>query len=317
MSNTVINRPKSAGRFRRTLRECVKYRGLLILLIPSFIWFILFKYAPMYGVVVSFKDYKARRGILGSAWASPLFKYYIKLFQNPYFWKVFRNTLEISLIKILFTFPAPIIFALMLNEVQNIHFKKVIQTITYLPHFISWVIVAALMTTLLSPVSGVVNDIVEAFGGQRISFLMSPAWFRPLLVISSMWKGIGWGSIVYLAAITGIDPTVYEAADIDGANRLRKIWSITIPSILPVISIMFILRMGDIMNGGFDQVVNLYNSFTYDVGDILDTYAYRIGLEKFEYSNSTAISFLKNTIGLIMVLITNGITRKMGGDGVV
>ena len=307
---------KTTNRFKHTLKECYKYRGLLLLLLPAFIWFAVFKYAPMYGVVVAFKNYKSKYGIVGSPWLDPVFKNFTKLFNTPNFHQVFMNTLIISLLKIAITFPAPIIFALMLNEVRNQRYKKVIQTITYLPHFISWVVLAGLLRTLLSPVNGVVNDLIVAFGGQKISFLMEKDWFRPIVVMSSLWKNIGWGSIVYLAAITGIDPTVYEAADIDGAGRFRKIFSITVPSILPVITIMFILRMGEIMNGGFDQIVNLYNSFTYSVGDILDTYAYRMGLEKFDYSYSTAITLFKNVIGLGMVLLTNYITKRLGGEGV-
>ncbi len=316
---TAIARTRREGlahRFRRTMRDCYKYRGLLLLLLPAFIWFIIFKYAPMYGVVVAFKNYKVKYGIIGSAWNDPLFKNFIKLFTTPNFWQVFNNTLIISLLKIAFTFPAPIIFALMLNEVRNQRYKKLIQTVTYLPHFISWVVLAGLLRTLLSPVNGVVNDIIVAFGGEPIKFLMEKSWFRPLVVISSMWKNIGWGSIVYLAAITGIDPTMYEAAEIDGAGRFRRIFSITLPSILPVITIMFILRMGEIMSGGFDQIVNLYNSFTYSVGDILDTYAFRMGLEKFDYGYSTAVTLFKNIIGLGMVLLTNYITKRLGGEGV-
>lgn len=307
---------KFTYRIKHTLKECYKYRGLLLLLLPAFIWFAVFKYAPMYGVVVAFKNYKSKYGIMGSQWLDPLFKNFTKLFNTPNFWQVFNNTLIISLLKIAITFPAPIIFALMLNEVRNQRYKKVIQTITYLPHFISWVVLAGLLRTLLSPVGGVVNDLIVAFGGEPIKFLMEKTWFRPIVIMSSLWKNIGWGSIVYLAAITGIDPTVYEAADIDGAGRFRKIFSITVPSILPVITIMFILRMGEIMNGGFDQIVNLYNSFTYSVGDILDTYAYRMGLEKFDYSYSTAITLFKNIIGLGMVLLTNYITKRLGGEGV-
>ena len=305
-----------SSRFRRFLRSLYTYKGLLLMMLPAIVFFAVFRYAPMYGVTVAFKDFKVKKGILGSPWADPATKYFIRMFNNPSFMRAFRNTLAISILKIVFTFPAPIIFAIMLNEVRNSAFKKTIQTVTYLPHFMSWIVVAGLMRVLLSPVDGVINDIIAAFGGTKIRFLMEPKWFRPLVVLSSLWKNVGWGSIVYLAALTGIDPQLYEAADIDGASGWQKILNVTLPCIFPTISIMFILRIGDIMSGGFDQIVNLYNSLTYSVGDILDTYAYRVGLVDFDYSLSTALSLFKNVIGLIMVLITNYVTKKLGQEGV-
>ena len=304
------------SRFRRFLRSLYTYKGLLLMMLPAIVFFAVFRYAPMYGVTVAFKDFKVKKGILGSPWADPATKYFIRMFNNPSFMRAFRNTLAISILKIVFTFPAPIIFAIMLNEVRNSAFKKTIQTVTYLPHFMSWIVVAGLMRVLLSPVDGVINDIIVALGGTKIRFLMEPKWFRPLVVLSSLWKNVGWGSIVYLAALTGIDPQLYEAADIDGASGMQKILHVTLPCIFPTISIMFILRIGDIMSGGFDQIVNLYNSLTYSVGDILDTYAYRVGLVDFDYSLSTALSLFKNVIGLIMVLITNYVTKKLGQEGV-
>ena len=305
-----------SSRFRRFLRSLYTYKGLLLMMLPAIVFFAVFRYAPMYGVTVAFKDFKVKKGILGSPWADPATKYFIRMFNNPSFMRAFKNTLVISILKILFTFPAPIIFAIMLNEVRNTAFKKTIQTVTYLPHFMSWIVVAGLMRVLLSPVDGVINDIIVALGGNKIRFLMEPKWFRPLVVLSSLWKNVGWGSIVYLAALTGIDPQLYEAADIDGASGMQKILHVTLPCIFPTISIMFILRIGDIMSGGFDQIVNLYNSLTYSVGDILDTYAYRVGLVDFDYSLSTALSLFKNVIGLIMVLITNYVTKKLGQEGV-
>lgn len=305
--------PSTVHRF---LRSLYLYRGLLMMMLPAVIYFVVFKYAPMYGITVAFKDFKVKKGILGSPWANPATKYFIRMFNNPSFMRAFKNTLVISILKIIFTFPAPIIFAIMLNEVRSTFYKKTIQTITYLPHFMSWIVVAGLMRMLLSPVDGVVNDVIVALGGTKIRFLMEPKWFRPLVVLSSLWKNVGWGSIVYLAALTGIDPQLYEAADMDGASGLQKILHVTLPCIFPTISIMFILRIGDIMNGGFDQIVNLYNSLTYSVGDILDTYAYRVGLIDFDYSLSTALSLFKNIIGLMMVLLTNFVTKKLGQEGV-
>lgn len=295
------------------LKECVRYKGLLIMLIPAVVWYLIFKYYTMYGVVIAFKDYKILGGITGSPWVG--FKYFTRLFSSAQFGEIFRNTVVISGYKLLITFPAPILLAILLNEIKHTRFKKTIQSITYLPHFISWVVISGLIANILSPVDGVVNYILGLVGLGPYKFLMMPSAFRSIVVIAAVWKGVGWGSIVYLAAITGVDQSLYEAAEIDGATRFRQMMHITIPSIIPVIVIMFIMRIGNIMEAGFEEIINLYNPTVYSVGDILDTYAYRVGLIDFNYSYSTAISFFQNIVGLILLFITNAFSKRISEHG--
>ena len=232
------------------------------------------------------------------------------------FGRVFRNTLLISLYRLFWGFPAPIILALLLNEVYQRHFKRVVQTISYLPHFLSWVVLGGVIRTILSPSTGVVNSIVTALGGEPIYFLANSIWFVTVLITTGVWQQVGWGSIIFLAAIAGIDPQLYEAAVVDGAGRLRQTWNITIPSIIPVIVILFILRVGDILDAGFDQIFNLYNPAVYEVADIIDTYVYRVGLVELNFSFSAAVGLFKNVIGLILVVIVNRIAKIFGEYGI-
>ena len=299
---------------RSLWRSMLMYRGLLIMLIPAVVWFLVFEYYPMYGVIIAFKKYRILDGILGSPWVG--LDNFERLFRSPTFLNVFRNTLLISFYKIIFGFPAPIILALLLNEIRIQQFKKVVQTISYLPHFISWVVISALIRQLFSPTSGVVNHLLILVGLEPINFMIEPGFFRPMIVVANIWKDVGWGSILYLAAISSIDPQLYEAATVDGAGRFRQAISITLPSLAPVIVILFILRVGFLMNAGFEEIFNLYNPITYSVGDILDTYAYRIGLVEFDYSYSTTISLFKNVIGLLMLIFTNAIVRRFSDYGV-
>ena len=286
-----------------------KQRYLLIMLIPAIVYFIVFHYIPLYGVTIAFKDYKFSQGILGSEWAG--LEHFRRLFGLESFWQCLRNTLIISLWKFAIGFPAPIIFSLILNEVTNSKFKKSVQTVSYLPHFVSWVVLGGILTQLLSPSTGPVNLIIKAFGGEPIYFLADSKYFRGVLVISHVWKSIGWGSIVYLAALTSSDQQVHEAAMIDGANRFQRIIKITIPEITPVITIMLILAVGGLINDDFDQVFNLYNTAVYDVGDVLSTYTYRAGLVDMEYSFATAVGLFKNIISVTLVVGTNMICKKI------
>ena len=296
------------------IRKFAQNKYYYLLLLPAFAWFIIFCYIPMYGVVIAFKDYKILEGILGSSWAQPgVFKYFSRLFESNTFWRSFWNTLIVSMQKILWGFPAPIIFALFLNELRQKFFKKSVQTISYLPYFISWVILGGILRDFLS-VSGPINAIVQLFGKPPVVFLGDTSMFRSVLVVTSIWQGVGWSSIVYLAAIAGVGTEQYEAAIVDGANRLQTMWHITLPGIKPIISIILILSMGGLLNAGFDQVFNLYSASVYSVGDILDTYIYRVGLVDFNYSLSTALSLMKNIIGLMLVLISNYAARKIGGE---
>jgi putative aldouronate transport system permease protein len=304
---------RQRSRFDRFLSECGRHRGLLVMLIPAVVWYLVFKYYTMYGVVIAFKDYKLLQGVLRSPWVG--LKYFERLFSSSQFVPVFLNTLIISGYKLLVAFPAPIILAILLNEVRGNKFRKTVQTITYLPHFISWVVIGGLVQTILSPTDGVVNFVLGKLGLGPFKFLQMPSLFRGIVVAAHVWKEVGWGSVVYLAAISGIDQALYEAAEIDGAGRFRRISHITIPSIAPVIVILLILRVGYTMDAGFEEVMNLYNPIVYSVADIIDTYSYRVGLIDFNYSYSTAISLFKNVIGLLLLLLTNALTRRVSDQG--
>lgn len=251
---------------------------------------------------------------LGSPWVG--LKHFKFLFlQSPDFFKILENTVVISIYHIVFGFPAPIILALMINEIRSSKFKKIAQSLTYLPHFFSWVILGGILITLLSPSTGVVNYLITLVGLDPIYFLGDPHYFRFTLVTSAIWKEVGWGTIIYLAALTGVSPDLYEAAVMDGASRWKQTLKITLPSILPVIVLMLILRMGGILDAGFDQILNLYSPATYEVADILDTYVYRVGLQNFQFSLTTAVGLFKNVIAFMLVLFTNYISKKLGQDG--
>ncbi|AIQ74955.1 MULTISPECIES: ABC transporter permease subunit [Paenibacillus] len=306
-------KPK-VSRWTHTWRQYKKNKYLFLLLAPVIIWYTVFAYGPMYGIQLAFKDYFIRDGIWGSPWVG--FKHFEYLFTaSPDFWKIIKNTLIISFYHIIFGFPAPIILALLFNELRFSFFKKVAQTISYLPHFLSWIVIGGILITLLSPNSGVVNYIIQWLGFDPIYFLGSEKYFRFTLVMSGIWKEIGWGTIIYLAALASIDSQMYEAAVLDGANRWKQTLFITIPSILPVIAILLILRVGSVLDAGFDQVLTLYSPAVYGVADTLDTYVYRIGLQNFQFSLTTAVGLFKNVVGLILVLFANFITKKMGQEG--
>lgn len=286
-----------------------KHRYLFLMLLPALIHFFVFRYMPIYGAQIAFKDFYPLKGIWESQWVG--FEHFAAMFKGRYFLPVLRNTLLISTYKLLVGFPAPIILAIMLNEVKKMHFKKVIQTISYLPHFISWVVLAGIVIEFLSPSRGPINILLQSIGAKPIFFVAEEAWFRSVLVVSSVWKGIGWGSIIYLAAVTGIDPALYEVADIDGAGRLRKIWNVTLPGLMPVMIIMFIFAIGKIITDDFDQIYNLYNINVYSVGDVIATYTYREGLGHMNYSYSTAVGLFKNVISFSLVLSTNYLARRV------
>lgn len=286
----------------------------LVMLSIPLIFLLIFSYGPMYGILIAFKDYSPGLGILGSEWNN--FEHFKRMFSDFTFIRALRNTLNISFWKIVIGFPVPIIFALFLNELRNVKTKKVVQTISYLPYFMSWVIVASMVVEVFSPQRGIINTIITAFGGSPIHFLASEKWFVPILVATDIWKEIGYGAIIYLAAMTGVNPDLYEAADLDGATRFHKMRHITIPSIMPIIITMFILKLGTVLNAGFDQVLNLYNPSVYSVGDIIDTYVYRIGLINFSFDYSTAVGLFQNGVGLILISVSNWITTKTTGRSV-
>ncbi|MCU6791405.1 ABC transporter permease subunit [Paenibacillus sp. WQ 127069] len=286
------------------------------LMLPGLLYFFIFHYIPMFGVSIAFKDitpFDGIEGIFGGEWVG--LAHFKRFFDSYYFWNVLGNTVIISLYKLFFGFPAPILLALLLNEVTSKWFKKSVQTISYLPHFISMVVVAGLLTNLLSTDNGILNAILSALGKEAVSFLGEPAYFRTILVISDVWQSIGWGSILYLAAMAGIDPQLYEAAKMDGANRLRQMWHITLPGISFVVSILLILNVGKFLEAGFEQIFLLYSPSVYQVADIIDTYVYRQGLLQMQYSFAAAIGVFKNIVGMVLILLANYIVKKMDQPG--
>ncbi|MEK3719696.1 ABC transporter permease [Paenibacillus sp. FSL H8-0034] len=284
--------------------------------LPGLLYFILFKYVPMAGIVVAFQDYNFVQGILGSDWVG--FRHFERLLADPMFARVLRNTVLISMYRLALEFPAPIVFALLLNELRKSVFKRWVQTISYLPHFISWVVIAGLLNVFFSPSYGIVNWVLQLAGVKPIFFMASQEWFVPILIMSNIWKELGWEAVVYLAALSGIDASLYEAAEMDGASKWRQTVAITLPSIAPVIAVMLILRVGHILDAGFDQVFNLYSPTVYEVGDILDTFVYRLTMVDMDYSFGAAVGLFKSGVGLLMIVIVNGVIRRLtrGEQGV-
>ncbi len=298
--------------FRHTWKDMVKYRWLYFLLIPGIIFFAVFKYAPMYGLKIAFMDYN-QYDPSKSVWVG--FEQFIKLFSKRSFIPVLRNTVVISLLKLIIGFPIPVILALMMNEMRSLKFKKVSQTLLYLPHFISWVILAGIIMTLLDPDNGLITQLIYQITGQRVMVLTNPKLFVPMLIITDIYKGMGWGTILYFAAISGIDPQLYEAASIDGAGKWKQALNITLPSIIPTIVVCFIMNCGNILNAGFDQIFMLYSTHVYDVADIIDTYVYRMGIENADYSFSTAAGMFKSVVAFILIVVVNQIAKKTGNEG--
>ncbi|MCY9670096.1 ABC transporter permease subunit [Paenibacillus alginolyticus] len=310
-----MNETVAAVSTKRTLkREKTKkykqYRALLIMMIPAIVYYIIFHYLPMIGVLLAFKDFKITQGILGSPWAG--FHHFEKIIHDSYFYTVLKNTIVISLYKLVFGFPVPIVFALLLSEISNLKFKKVVQTVSYLPHFISWVVLAGIFFTIFS-LDGPINAIVKLFGGDPMLYLADDRYFRTILVVTSIFQGFGWGSIIYFAAISSIDPQLYEAAVIDGAGRFKRMIYISIPMLVPIIAIMLILSMSGILDAGFDQIFNMYNAKVYNVSDIIDTYVYRKGLIELNYSYATAVGLFKSVVALFLIIAVNRIVKWIGG----
>lgn len=291
-----------------------KYRHIYLLLLPGFIYFIIFKYVPIYGIQLAFKDFNFGLGISGSSWVG--FENFEYLFSEAQFWNAFKNTIIISFMKLIFAFPIPVILAIFLSEIRWKKYRQVLQTVLTFPHFLSWVVLSGIMFTFLSN-TGVVNNILEIAGMERIEFLTNSGTFRWLLVFSDIWKEAGWSTIIYLAAILGVDMSLHEAASIDGATRLKKIRYIVWPEIRSVVIVMFILQVGNIMEAGFMQVLNLYNSSVYSVGDILDTYVYRITFQTgADFGISTAVSLFKGITNCILLLTANFVAKKFGQKGI-
>lgn len=298
-----IKNSKGFNRFKN------KYLPLYLMLIPFLLFYIIFMYKPMAGIVVAFQDYNVFKGISGSDWVG--LKHFRNFFNTPYVARLFRNTLTLNVQNIIFSFPLPIVFALLLNEVKQVKLKKSIQTLTYMPHFISTVVAAGIVVNMLAPGYGIITKFVEWLTGKSYFFATMPSAFRPTYITLGIWKELGYSSIVYLAAIAGIDAQLYEAAAIDGANKLRRIWHVTIPGIMPTIVTLFIMKVGSLLASGTETILLLYQPTTYEVADVIGTYVYRVGLNEGNYSFSTAVSLFNSVIAIMLVATTNFISNKV------
>lgn len=298
---------------KRLLSSIWKNRAVYLLLLPGLAWYVIFAYVPMGGLSLAFKTYNAKIGILGSPWAG--LQNYKYVFRDPTFWASIWRTLQINLGRLLFCFPAPILISLMLNEFRAGKYKKVLQSVFTFPHFLSWIIVSSILTNILA-FDGLVNSAIGLFGGETVSFLGSEQLFQPMLYITDIWKSAGYSAIIYLAAISGIDMDQYEAAEIDGAGRMQRMWHITLPNIMPTVIIMFILMTGNLMSAGFDQVFNISNSATKNVAEILDMYIYRVTFQSAtDFSFSAAVSLFRSVINMVLLVIADRGSRLMGGNG--
>lgn len=291
------------------LYDIIRNWTLYLMILPVIAYFIIFHYWPMYGVQIAFKNYNVAKGITGSPWAG--FRHFERFFKSYHFWPLIRNTVTLSLYTLIASFPTPIILALLLNEVTNSKFKRTVQTVTYAPHFLSTVVLVGMLTTFLSPRSGIINHIIEALGGERVYFMGEPAWFKHLYVWSGVWQHTGWNAIIYLAALTSISPELHEAAIIDGASKLQRIWHINIPGILPTAIILLILNLGRIMNVGFEKVFLLQNDLNMKASDVISTYVYRTGLLGAQYSYSAAVGLFNSVINFALIIIVNSISRRI------
>ncbi|MBM7662926.1 putative aldouronate transport system permease protein [Bacillus mesophilus] len=306
---TVSKKEKAA----RTFRKLLEQRQLQVMALIGVIWMFIFNYIPMYGLIIAFKEYSIIKSIGEAPWVGLMqFKEFL---QDDNFWIVLKNTLGISLIKLFIAFPLPIIFALLLNELTSLKFKKMVQTISYLPHFISWVVLGGIMTTWLADI-GILNDILLNLGliSERTNFLAEPDYFWGIIILSDIWKELGWSAIIYLAAIAGVSTELYEAATIDGANRFQKMWHVTLPAIRPTITILFILAVSGVLNSNFDQILILGNALNESASNVIDIYVYQVGIQNARYSYATAVGLLKAVIAFILLLSANKIVKKLNGN---
>ena len=302
-----INKNK-IGFFQRNFEVLYKEKALWLLLLPGIIWYLIFAYGPMYGLIISFKDFSPFKGIVKSPWVG--FMWFEQFFKSQFFWRLIKNTLLLNIYNIIFGFPIPIILAFMLNEVQHNWYKRIAQTISYLPHFVSTVIVIGMLVNFVSP-TGIINSMIKSLGGETVHFMVKPQWFRPLYIITGIWQSAGWSSIIYIAALSGIDPQLYEAAIVDGANKIKQIWYVSLPGIMPTILIMLILALGSILSIGYEKIILMYNTATYETADVINTYVYRRGVVGGEYSFGTAVGLFQSIINFIFIVIANKISRKV------
>ncbi|NOU98252.1 ABC transporter permease subunit [Paenibacillus sp. LMG 31456] len=298
-----------AVRRRSFLKSFLKNWELYVIISPVIAFYIIFEYIPMYGVQIAFKNFVATKGIWGSSWVG--FDHFERFFNSYFFWRLIKNTLGLSLLQLAFGFPIPILLALMINEVRLKLFKRFVQTVTYAPHFLSTVVLVGMIVIFVSPQSGIVNQIIVLFGGEPISFMTQPEWFKSMYVASGVWQQMGWSSIIYLAALAGIDPQLHEAAKVDGASRLQRIWNVNLPGIMPTIVILLILNMGSIMSIGFEKVYLMQNDLNMDSSDVISTYVYRTGIIQAQYSFSAAVGLFNSVINMILLVVVNLIAKRL------
>ena len=319
-STSVLPKEAQAGTFQnakarqrhQTIKLMKRNVALYLFLIPAVAYIAVFHYAPMYGIQLAFKSFSPAEGIWGSPWVG--FKWFQMFFESPRFWQLFGNTVILSFYSLVAGFPIPIILALLLNNVGNLKFKKFAQTITYMPHFISVVVLVGMISVFFSPRSGFINTIIQAFGGDPIYFMGEAKYFRHLYVWSGIWQSMGWSSIIYIAALSGVSPELHESAMMDGASKLKRIWHIDLPTIMPTMVILLIMSCGQIMSVGFEKVFLMQNSLNNTVSEVISTYTYKIGLIQAEYSYSTAIGLFNNIINFTILILVNRISRKLSGS---
>jgi putative aldouronate transport system permease protein len=292
----------------RFKRDFLLNKYLYLMMVPVLAYYFIFHYAPMYGALIAFKEYTPIKGILGSSWVG--FQHFNDFFSSYYFWRILKNTVIISLYSLCFEFPAPIILAILINELTNKKFQRFVQTVTYMPYFISLIVIVGMIKDFTNN-GGLINNFLTYFGFNDTAMLQKPELFRTIYILSEIWQKIGWESIIYLAALMGIDQEQYEAAKMDGANRIKQIWHITLPGILPTIAIMFILRMGNLLNVGFEKIILLYNPSTYDTADVISSFVYRKGLIEFGWSYSSAVGLFNSVINLALLIAANKISKKI------
>lgn len=309
----IEKKSKFKMKMKKTWDHIKRDRQLLLLFIPCILFYAIFRYGPLYGLIIAFKDYNVFQGILGSEWVG--LKHFIKFFNSDDFWLLFKNTFLLGFYTLIFSFPFPIILALLLNEVRVRWFKKSVQTLTYLPAFLSVVVISSMLIDMLSPGSGIINQIIAWLGFEKIYFIAMPEWFRTVYISSGIWSNLGYEAIIYMAAIAGISPTLYEASRVDGCNRWQNMRHITIPGIMPTILIMFILKTGSMIQVGYEKVLLLYTPTTYKVADVFSTYVYRKGLLETNYSYAAAVGMFEAFVAMAMLLIANYTSRRFGGRG--
>lgn len=302
------------ARMEALTRRWKRHKWFYLMLLPGALYFLIYKYIPMWGILISFQDYQPFHGIWRSPWVG--FKHFEAFFSGDTFWLLFRNTFVLAVYNIVFFFPLPIIIALMLNEVRKEAYKRIVQTLIYVPHFVSWVVVGGITFLFFSTQDGVISELLMKSGKEPINFLLSEDWFRTMITSQVIWKETGWGTIIFLAALAGVDPQLYEAARIDGAGRWRQMWHITLPAIRSTIIILLILRLGNFLDTGFEQIFLMINPMNRDVGEVFDTYVYNMGITQGQLSFSTAVGMFKSVVGLILVFAANYLAKKFGDDGI-